>query len=46
MTIALGVFFNRSNQQLKKLKNRMFDYVYGIWYNIITEGASEMKQKE
>ena len=45
MTIALGVFFNRSNQQLKKLKNRMFDYVYGIWYNIITEGASEMNHE-
>jgi len=41
--IALGVFFNRPNQQLKKLKNWMFDYVYWLWYNIITEGVSEVK---
>ncbi len=39
-------FFNRHNQQLKKIKNRMFDSIWWIWYNRTTEGASEMKQKE
>ena len=39
-------FSNRPNHQLKKFKNRMFDDSYRIWYNIITEGASEMNKKE
>lgn len=34
------------NQQLKKLKNGMFDCFSWIWYNIIKDGASEMKEKE
>ena len=34
------------NQQLKKLKNGMFDCFSWIWYNIIKEGASGMKEKE
>ena len=34
------------NQQLKKLKNGMFDCFSWIWYNIIKDGASGMKEKE
>jgi len=40
-----GGFFNHPNQQLKKFKNRMFDYVYWLWYNIITEGAYESNKR-
>lgn len=43
---ATGSYFYLPNQQLKKLKNGMFDCFSWIWYNIITEGASEMKEKE
>ena len=39
-------FFSCPNQQLKKLKNAMFDCFSWIWYNIIKEGASGMKEKE
>ena len=40
------VLFFLPNQQLKKLKNGMFDCFSWIWYNIIKEGASGMKEKE
>ena len=37
---------NRPNHRLKKLKNGLFDILCALCYNIITEGASEMKAKE
>ena len=35
---------NRPNRWLKKLKNGVFDFLFGLCYNKITEGASDIQQ--